>query len=414
MPIKNFSPLANHPQKCYNIFIIYHLLPYAAAKNEVLFMMLKEIAAEAERGEYTEFIYDTTCFGEPAEAESAEDIAAGIERAMALEARPVFLEGLAARLTELGTPCTAADVNIMLAEVKRRYKDLLGIPCPRTVLEWVRGTTPGVTNRRNNYDLCCALEMDLRQTEDFFQKHFLTIPFNIKSRTDAVFMYTLYHKLPYSAAVRLLESSQGFVPQENAHTATSQILSAIITTADEEQFLRYLSAHCYNNEQQFQLARRLIREEVDILHSRLIEYDYEQRLSEERLGSLTIETLLGYKYQTETRLDRRTLPRRFTESLPNDVTIGRILNGNTASYDLLRKTLILLKFYNFYYEADNSEPNEIAGNLLDFCDELDATLDSCGFSKLYVCHPFDCLLMYCANSNEPIDALYSVINSGRK
>lgn len=50
----------------------------------------KEIAAEAERGEYTEFVYDTTCFGEPAEAESAEDIAAGIERAMALEARPVF------------------------------------------------------------------------------------------------------------------------------------------------------------------------------------------------------------------------------------------------------------------------------------------------------------------------------------
>ena len=83
-------------------------------------MMLKEIAAEAERGEYTEFIYDTTCFGEPAEAESADDIAAGIERAMALEARPVFLEGLAARLTELGTPCTAADENIMLAEVKRR------------------------------------------------------------------------------------------------------------------------------------------------------------------------------------------------------------------------------------------------------------------------------------------------------
>ena len=60
---KKILSLANHPQKCYNIFIIYHQLPYAAAKSEVLFMMLKEIAAEAERGEYTEFIYDTTCFG---------------------------------------------------------------------------------------------------------------------------------------------------------------------------------------------------------------------------------------------------------------------------------------------------------------------------------------------------------------
>ena len=113
------------------------------------------------RDEYTEYIYDITCFGEPADPESAEDIAAGIRRALEIDARPVFLEGLSARLTQLGTPCSAADTEIMLAEVKRCYKDILGFACPRTVLEWIKGTTPGVTNRRNNYDLCGCFELNI-------------------------------------------------------------------------------------------------------------------------------------------------------------------------------------------------------------------------------------------------------------
>ena len=163
-----------------------------------------ENTPELLRDEYTEYIYDVTCFGEPVDPESAEDVISGISRAMELEARPVFLEGAAARLTRLGIDCSADDKALMLSEVKRRYKELLGFPCPRTVQEWMRGTTPGVTNRRNNYDLCYALEMDLKQTIVFFQKHYLTMPFNVKNKVDAVFMYALYHKKPYSAVTDLL------------------------------------------------------------------------------------------------------------------------------------------------------------------------------------------------------------------
>lgn len=366
------------------------------------------------RDEYTEYIYDLTCFGEPADPESAEDIAAGIKRALEIDARPVFLEGLSSRLTQLGTPCTADNTEPMLAEVKRRYKDILGFSCPRTVQEWIKGTTPGVTNRRNNYDLCFALEMDFRQTAVFFQKHFLTMPFNAKARVDAVFMYCLYHGKPYSAAAEMLEKSKGFVPQENAHTATSQIISAILGTDDDGKFMQYLSEHCYGNEQQFQLARGIINRELDIVRERLVRYESDCILSPERLGSMTIEALLGEKYQgSGRRIKNSGLPKRFTESLPNDVTLGKIVNGDTASYDLLRKTLMLLKFYNFYYEADNADPQTIGGNLLDFCDELNAVLISCGFAQLYVRHPFDCLLLWCANSFDPIDALYGVVRGGR-
>ena len=377
-------------------------------------MSTKENPQELSRNEYTEFIYDLTCFGGPVNAESPEDVIEGINTAIELDSRPVFREGLSERLTELGTPCTAGDTDIMLSEVKRRYREQLGSACPRTVLEWVRGTTPGTTNRRNNYELCYALEMDFQQTAVFFQKHFLTLLFNVKSRTDAVFMYSLYHKKPYITAAELLEKSEGFVPQENAHTSTSQIISNILETDDDERFLRYLSAHCYGSEQQFRLARKLIGEEISLVHEHLKKYESDRILSPERLNSMTIEALLGFRYQSGGKtLKNSSLPKRFTESLPNDTTLGKIMNGAEASYDLLRKTLMLLRFYNFYNAADNCDPNTIGGNLLDFCEELNSTLISCGFAQVYVRHPFDCLLLYCANSYEPIDTLYCVIENGR-
>ena len=390
---------------------------------------------ELARDKYTEYLYNEICFGEPLNAESAEDVINGIEKARKLENQSVFLEGLSARLNQLGISCTPKDTEIMLAEVKKRYKTLLGKNCPRTVQEWCRETVPSVTNRQNNYELCYALEMDFQQTSVFFQKNYLTLPFIVKSKTDAVFMYCLYYKKPYSAVIELLERSKGFVSQKNAHTSTNQIRMAILETDDDEKFLRYLSEHCYDNEQQFQVAREIIKSEIEIIKDEImaksfsvkksraeieedkkegIYYKNDPPILRNRLGSLTIENLLGYNYQNKNDRIRNTeLPKRFTESLPNDVTLGKILNDGVASYDLLRKTLMLVKFYNFYSQAENSDCYTIGGNLMDFYEELDAVLDSCGFAQIYLRHPFDCLLMYCANSNYPVDTLHCVIENGR-
>lgn len=352
--------------------------------------------------------------GSPIDAENAEEVTAAIKKAAELEERPAFAEGLAERLRELGVECEAEDREMMLSEVKRRYREILGKSCPRTVQEWVRGTTPGITNRQNNYELCFALEMDLRRTAEFFERHFLTMPFNVKSRTDAVFFYCLCHKKSYSTACRLLEGAKGFVSQEKAHTSTSRIAAMIFETEDEDIFLKYLSEHCYDSEQQFILAKRIISSELDTVGERLMRFDNERAKRADRLGSLTIEALLGYKYQEKgSRVRELRLPKRFTESLPNDVTLGRIKNGQGVSYELLRKTMVLLKFYNFYFDADNCDGETIRSNLLDFYGELDQALISCGFAQLYPGHPFDCLMLYCANSYDPIDTLYCVIENWR-
>lgn len=358
---------------------------------------------QLERSSATEQIYDKTCFGKTFEPITASDVQAGIDRAIKIDSRPAFLEGLCRRLNELGIVCTVNDTALMLNEVKLRFKNLLRKNCPKAVQNWIRGVTPGFTNRLNNFDLCFALEMDFQQTEVFFQKCFLTIPFNCKSRIDVVFLYCLYHKKPYSVAAKMLADSKGFVPQENAHTATAQILSAIVECDDDEKFLQYLSSHCYGNKQQFQLARGKICSEVAIIKEHILSEDYEGTLTSDRLNSLTIAALIGSKYQSkDKKLSIKKLPKRFTESLPNDVTLGRIINGGEASYELLRKTLMLLKFYNFYYYAENTDENTTIQNLLDFYDELNKELIQCGFAQFYEMHPFDCLLLYCANLYDPI------------
>lgn len=370
--------------------------------------------SDITRDEYTEMVFDMNCFGEPVNPETAADVEEGVKRAMELEERPIFLKGLAARLNQLGVECTVSDEKLMMSEVKKRFRAVLGKDCPKAVQNWIKGTTPGITNRANNYDLCYALEMDFQQTAVFFQKHFLTQPFNCKSRIDAVYLYCLYHKKPYTSVTDLLEVSEKFPLQEQAHTSTAQIFSAILSIDDDEAFLKYIFAHCYSNEQQFQLARELINAEIKHLKENIIRYKSKDILSENRLNSITVTELLGYNYQLDgSSKAQHKLPKRFTESLPNDVTLGRIINDESVSYELLRKTLMLLRFNNFYSQAINDDRDKIAQNLMDFYEELDRTLISCGFAQLYVRHPFDCLLLYCANSYDPIDTLYCVNNYGR-
>ena len=127
---------------------------------------------ELTRDSRTDMLFEELCFGPPVDANDPKDVIKGIERAIELGNRPVFLEGLSERLTELGTPCTVSDTEIMLSEVKRRFKKNLGKTCPKAVENWVRGKPPGIVNRQNNYDLCYALEMDFKQTTAFLSSTF--------------------------------------------------------------------------------------------------------------------------------------------------------------------------------------------------------------------------------------------------
>lgn len=328
-----------------------------------------------------------------------------IATAIELDSRLVFLEGVVKRLNELGFECCIRDTEKILSEINRRFREVLGFKCPRTIQEWIKGTTPSVSEgktngKKNNYDLCYALEMNLEDTAEFFVKHYLTLPFNYKNRIDAIFFYCLYHKHPYSVVKRLLDASDGLgsaaVEKEaEIHTSTRQIALHITQIASVEEFLDYLSRHCYGNEQQYHLARTKIQELAS-------------KHSFESYADLHNQ-LMGFYYQNIKREKWKkveNLPKRFIESLPTDGVLSNVLTGEYETYETLRKTLIILKLFDFYLISGrgNCDEQAIWQNSFDFEDEANKLLAECGFSQLYMRHPFDLLIMLCSYSSDPIDS----------
>ena len=360
----------------------------------------------------TQMLLDEVLDREPMGSESIENIKKAINRSLDAQEIPLFTDGLAARLTQLGCGSHTEDTKAMRKELDRRYREILGKECPKAVHNWINGGVPGTDGRINNYDVCWALEMDVRQTGTFMQKYFLTQPFNCKNRIDAIYLYCFYHRKPYALVKELLDLSEGFVTQEKAHSATSRIEAAILSIDNDDTFKKYLSEHCYGKDQQFQLARKIIDDDVEIIKDRI----KPDRKGDGRLNNKIIESIYNRNYQSDgrSRGRKRKLPKRFTESLPNDVTLGKILNGDEATYETIRKTMILFRFYSFYSNEDlnNYDPVEANGNLLDFLSEINDDLMRCGFAQIYMCHPFDCLIMYCANSDDPVQAFWNVCEYG--
>ena len=360
------------------------------------------IFEEFKKGEATINIFNSVYLGQIFEADSLQGLNINdIQTAVDLSNRPIFTDGVVARLNALGVDCKTEDTEIILEEVKHRYKERIGDVCPRTILEWLRGTPPSTNNRENNYNLCYALEMTLHETAEFFLKCFLTVPFNYKDRTDAVFFYCLSHGRPYSTIKLMLEKAEHFASSQTVSTQTLQIGRQILEIDDDEEFLQYLSLHCYDNEQQYQLAREEIVNLIN-LHSN---------------GNFSRfhEELMGFNYQHAKRHHKKInkdLPSHFIESLPTDGVLKQIYEGKKVSYETIRKALIILQLYDFYEDVYEENEKYIRDSLEDFYVATNALLMKCGLAHLYVRHPFDWIIIFCALSMEPLE-VFRDLNSQR-
>ncbi len=343
---------------------------------------------KVEQGDSTSLAYSRIYESDP--FEEAEIIIDDLRAVIDLEEKPIFLEGAAKRLCSLGVKCTADDTDIISSEIKQRYKNRIGEDCPRTILNWAKGQRTSVKNRKNNYDLCYALEMDIPETADFFIKHFLSIPFNYKDSTDAIFFYCFMRNRPYSTIKKMLERAETFHSTEDTAVHTTEIAKQICDIYDDEEFMQYLSEHCYNKEQQFQRARNEI---INLIHKQNVK----------KKSELHFQVMGFYYYNNHEHVFPKgnLLPRTFTESLPTDRTFLDITDGKKPeTYETLRKALIILLFYDFYSHTDQYD--------YDFYEEANQRLLDCGFVPLYVKNLFDAVILFCNHSKYPLDTFQSI------
>lgn len=93
---------------------------------------------------------------------------------------------------------------------------------------------------------------------------------------------------------------------------------------------------------------------------------------------------------------------------PQREQFAQILEKKTASYDVIRRALIMLTFYDFTANATVNHALE-HGIFDEFVDEMNTVLADCGYVQLYWRNPFDWMLGYCAMSPNPLDTFRELI-----
>ena len=337
-----------------------------------------------------------------------------------LNERKVFLESVAAYLGKDAS--TSADE--LLIEVKHRYVEK-GIELKKAVKGWFQkqDVAPSTDQayRRKLYDFCVAMGMDYQTTAEFFLKAFLTIPFNYKDRDDAIYFYCLKESRPHAVIKQMLDVADNFAATNVDVDSTEEIGSRILEIENDEEFLQYLKKYCYDRKHQYVTAKKRLVELIAANKAIVPGKDktgYD--LPFDHLGtaknSALLDAILGYRYQGLDSAQRKHMKESRLPTFPRDGDIDDILAAESeTSFEVLRRSLILMKFYNFYrsYQLStkrlNMDEEDINACLYDFFDETNEELANCGFVQMYLRNPFDWIILFCANSPNPIDYLKDFI-----
>lgn len=299
-----------------------------------------------------------------------------------------------------------------------------------TVKNWLKKAPPSgnQAGRENVYTLCFALGLNAKETKEFFLKAYLERPFNYKNIHEAVYFFCLNNGLNYADAKRIIAKveAEPEINNKDAEQVTEQIGHALSLITTEDDVVTYL----VNNRCSFAAQNQTATEKIKVLLEECQDLATKELAPDlylegkENLAVNTIDELLsviyGYSLRGKNGKDKLKIsisdsnfPERIKKNFPQRQQIENILTGK-ASFDVIRKTLILLNFYHFFAEAYIRKENDYSKYWFDeFVDETNAVLAECGYVQLYWRNPYDWMFGYCAYSLDlgeyPVDQLRLLI-----
>ena len=294
-----------------------------------------------------------------------------------------------------------------------------------TVKNWLKKAPPAANQagRENVYTLCFALGLNANETKEFFLKAYLERPFNYKNIHEAVYFFCMNNSLTYPDAQRIIEKVESApeVKNDDAENGTEQIGYDISLMTTEDDLVKYLVANRCGFSVQSQTATSKIKElieeckalakkEYKLLHNGEISVENIDELLTVITGYYARETVNGEKVYKKS-ISKSKLPELIRKNFPQREQFKQIEEGK-ASFDTIRKVLIILKFYSFFADALIHKAEDLENGLFyEFVDETNELLAECGYVQLYWRNPYDWLFGYCAyGAINPLDELKNIID----
>ena len=305
--------------------------------------------------------------------------------------------------------------------------------------DWT-GPARNQAGRENVYKLCFSLGLNAKETGDFFLKAYLERPYNYKNIHEAVYFFCLNNGLTYNDAERIIAKIESLPYSENpeAQDITEAIGAELKEKITEDEVIRYIVENRSGFGEQNVTAKSHILELIEECQ-KLAEQEMcgacEDPTSE-NFSVTTIDSLLSVIYGYSARsvqadkssnngdksnfipkydksISKSKFPKLIKENFPQRQQIENIITGK-ASFDVIRKALIMLKFYHFFADAILNSADEYSKYWFDeFVDETNILLAECGYVRLYWRNPYDWMFGYCAYSldvgGDPLEQLRNLI-----
>jgi hypothetical protein len=311
----------------------------------------------------------------------------------------------------------------------------------QTLGNWLTRAMPAgtVNGRENVYQLCFALQMNGRQAAEFFLKAYLERPFNYKDIREAVYFFCMNNGLTYSDALRIIAEVEksAINPNPYADDVTEQIGVNLAKIKSEEGVIQYLvenrSGFLIQNQTATERINALVKSCCQIASREYAIYSpYDKEITVNNVDEL-LSVIYGYaaratenaKSVYKKSISKSNFPELIRRNWPQREQFQQILDKKNASFDVIRRALIMLVFYDFYANAVVAEKEaekrrrktgkaeaveSVAEGLFDeFGMEANTILSECGYVQLYWRNPFDWMIGYCAMSPEPLRTLRDLI-----
>lgn len=319
---------------------------------------------------------------------------------------------------QMNNPDLTADTAVKILEklCSEQGVPVKDIASTNRLKSWFKGGSrpkKGEDSRKSMFALAFALELTPDKTAEMFHKVYLDRAFDCRNADEIIYYFCLNNKKSWADAKRLISLSQGTNGDNNDHTVfTSQLKSDIQSLNDESELISYISKHRHNLEK-VNVSAKKIRQNlignaktIAKIESESAEYDDVFKGSNkdslnflyEMITSLSVTGEKG----TKTLFKNARLPKEIRNRFPEAVTLSK----KEPTYEELRKLIILLFSYVYWYKTQKSD---ITPMIDDYISEVNVYLTDSGLSPIYYGNPYDWLFLYCSLAERPLDTLRGIL-----
>lgn len=297
---------------------------------------------------------------------------------------------------------------------------------PKTIRSWLTKGTPATTSdgRKNLFRLCFALQMNAKETTEFFLKAVSEPFFNFKDLFEAACYFCMKTERSYTDVENLVRKTQSQPLNDfdfEVIESTTRVGDYLEEIQTEDEFVSFWLDHAKSFEVHKKSASAKTLKLLEQCYYVASKYIQKFRMEDVHGPIETPDKLLSVIYGFPVRstrggsplyqvtISKSDFPKSITKNFPQTMQLQHIKDG-TASYDELRKTIILLTFFKVFAERRVND-DEDGDPFDDFVVETERRLFDCGYVGLYVQNPYDWMFCFCAMQFEenPIDKLQAFI-----